>query len=195
MTARYYRASFGLVASLSLLLAGCGSERAGVSADSAPPSSPVNGAQLAAVQKPPLAEDTSATLWSLIGIGQKKKNLDEELGPQTGRTVSPVLWQAALDTFQFAGNTSQDPNSGLLVTKWYSPPNQPDERLRVSVFVLSRALRSDSIAITVDRETRAAGGEWQKAPVAQDVVDGLEGAILTRAQQIHAQHYLTTLKN
>ena len=194
MTDHYYRALLGLAASLSLLLSGCGSDHAGANGDSVAPAAPVSGTQLAAAQKPPLAEDTSATLWSVLGLG-KKKHPDEDLGPQTGRTVSPVLWQASLETFKFAGIESQDPVTGLIVTKWYSPPNQPDERLRVSVFVLSRALHSDSVAITVERETRAAGGGWQKTPVAKDVVEGLESAILTRAQQIHAEHYLTTLNN
>ena len=96
-------------------------------------------------------------------------------------------------TLHFAGISSEDPMSGLLVTKWYSPPGKPGERLRVSVFILSRALRSDSLAVTVDREVRAPAGEWRATPIARDVVAGLENAILQRARQIHAERYRSTM--
>jgi Domain of unknown function (DUF3576) len=76
-----------------------------------------------------------------------------------------------------------------VMTKWYSPPGKPDERLRVSVFILSRALRADSLAVTVDRQVRSADGQWQKAPVAMNVADGLDSAILLRARQLHAEGY------
>ena len=83
--------------------------------------------------------------------------------------------------------------TGLLVTDWYSPQGKPDERLRVSVFVLSRALRSDSVTVTVERQERSPVGQWHDTPVARDVVTGLENAILRRAQQIHAEQYRETM--
>ena len=57
--------------------------------------------------------------------------------------------------------------TGLAVTDWYSPTGKPDERLRVTAFIKARALRSDSIAVTVERQTRSPAGQWQDAPVAQ----------------------------
>jgi hypothetical protein len=83
--------------------------------------------------------------------------------------------------------------TGLLVTDWYSPQGKPNERLRVSGFVLSRALRSTSLAVTVEREARSPVGGWREAPVARDVVTGLENAILQRARQIHAERYRNTM--
>jgi hypothetical protein len=186
MSARHYRPLLGLAASLSLLLAGCGgSDRAGSGpadtvAQSAPPQAAARDAD------DPL--QTDQTLWTWLGLA--KRQSQQEPGPQTGTLVSPVLWEAAHDALDFAGVSSEDPVTGLYVTKWYSPPGKPEERLRVSVFIMSRALRTSSLAVTVERETRAApDGQWHKAPVARDVLDGIDNAILTQAQRIHAERY------
>ena len=184
MSAGYYRLLFGVAASVSLMAAGCSANR---------PGDPVTGATAA----PPVARtaaeplDTEATLWTMLGLSRRES--EQEIGPQTGNSVSPILWQATQDTLHFAGFASEDPMTGLLVTDWYSPPGKPSERLRVSVFVLSRALRSDSLAVTVERQARSPVGEWREAPVARDVVTGLENAILQRARQIHAERYRNTM--
>jgi hypothetical protein len=135
--------------------------------------------------------NTEATLWTVLGFA--KPESEQQVGPQTGNTVSPILWQAVEDTLHFAGFASEDPMAGLLVTNWYSPPGKPNERLRVSIFIMSRALRSDSITVTVERQTGSAAGQWNDAPVARDVVTGLENAILQRARQIHAERYRDTM--
>lgn len=192
MSARYYGLLLGVAASLSLLTAGCGSERTARQA-----MDPVTGrmptplpAQQAANRDP---DNTDATLWTLLGLA--KRQSEREIGPQTGGGVSPVLWVAAREALEFAGTASEDPMTGLLVTNWYSPPTKPNEQLRVSVFVLSRALRSDSVAVTVERQVRSPGGPWTDAPVSRDVVAGLENAILLRARQIHAERYRSTVYN
>jgi len=188
MSAGYYRLLIGVAASVSLMVAGCGADRpATLGADpvtAAPPNPPV-----ARNVADPM--DTEATLWTLLGLATRES--EQNIGPQTGNTVSPILWQATRDTLHFAGFASEDPMTGLLVTDWYSPPGKPNERLRVSVFIMSRTLRSDSIAVTVERQARSPTGQWGDAPVARDVVTGLENAILQRARQIRAERYRETM--
>ena len=75
---------------------------------------------------------------------------------------------------------------------WYSPPGKPNERLRINVFILSRALRSDSLSVTVDRQERSPTRQWADTPVAAETVTDLETAILLRARQIHAERYRST---
>ena len=188
MSAGYYRLLIGVAASLSLIVAGCGSDRpATIAADPATGATPT----------PPVAKDTGneldteATLWTMLGLA--KRESERNVGPQTGNTVSPILWQATQDTLRFAGFASEDPTTGLLVTEWYLPPGKPSERLRVSIFILSRSLRSDSLSLTVERQARSPVGEWRDAPVARDVVTGLESAILQRARQIRAERYRDTV--
>ena len=192
MSARYYGLLLGVAASISLVLAGCSSDRAAKA-----PAIPATGQSAApnAARQATTSEsdDTDATLWTVLGLA--KRQSQRNIGPQTGDSVSPELWQATQDTLHFAGTGSEDPMTGLLMTQWYSPPVKPNERLRVSVFILSRALRSDSVAVTVERQVRAPAGAWQDTPVARDVVAGIENAILQRAQQIHAGRYRDTMYN
>jgi len=189
MFASHYRLSPGLLASLSLalagMLAGCGGDGSKALAD------PVTGALPTRPDTQKVAQDdpqgTDQTIWTVLGMA--KRDSERNIGPQTGDTVSPVLWQATLDTLNFTGRASEDPISGMYMTEWYSPRGKPNERLRVNVFILSRALRSDSVTVTVERQERAPGGQWRDTPVARDVVAGLENAILQRARQIHAERY------
>ncbi len=126
--------------------------------------------------------DTDATIWTMLGFA--KKPSEHEPGPQTGTTVSPILWQAAHETLDFVKFSSEDPLTGLLVSDWYSPKDKPDERYKINVFILSRTLRSDSLAVTVDRQVRSATGEWAPTTIARKVEDDLESAILLRAGQL-----------
>jgi hypothetical protein len=187
MSARHYRLLPGLVASLSLTIAACDTARP-------PDTIAAAGKPQAAALKAALSEaqDFDATIWTVLGMS--KTNVERNMGPPTGSTVSPVLWQAALETLHFAGSTSEDSMAGVLVTKWYQPPSKTDERLRVTVFIKSRALRSDSFVVSVERQTISPGG-WQTASVATDVATGIESAILLRAQQIHAERYRNTMYN
>ena len=195
MSLRYYRLGLALAASLSLAAAGCGSnrpaERPGGPVSAPPPPAAVAPPQSAVAAAETNEPDTEATLWTVLGLA--KRPSQRAIGPQTGEQVSPELWQAALDTLHFAGTGSEDPMSGLLITDWYAPRGKTGERLRVTVFVLSRALRSDSIAVTVERQERAANGEWRATPVAKDVTTGLENAILQRARQIHVDRRQQTM--
>jgi Domain of unknown function (DUF3576) len=182
MFAAHYRLLAAFAASLSLILLGCSStpppDRAGS------PSSTASAPQAAAKTQTAAAGemDTDATIWTLLGFA--KKPSEHEPGPQTGSTVSPILWQAAHETLDFVKFSSEDPLTGLLVSDWYSPKNKPDERYKVNVFILSRTLRSDSLAVTVDRQVRTATGEWAATTIARKVEDDLETAILLRAGQL-----------
>lgn len=170
----YYRSLLALAASVSLALAGCGSS---------PPekaAGPTNGPKLAANTADEL--DTDATIWTVLGLAKERKN--EPTGPLTGAMVSPILWQAAHDTLDFVKMASEDPMTGSLVTEWYSPADKPDERFRATIFILDRALRSDSIAVTVDRQQRSKDGQWVDATIDRQTDDRLATAILTRARQI-----------
>ena len=165
MFVRYYGLCLGFAASISLALAGC--------APAPPPGTAADPTTGAMPAKPVVRKDddqTDKTIWTVLGLG--KRESEQEPGPKTGPKVSPVLWEAVLDTVHFAGTGSEDAQRGLIVTKWYSPPAKPNERLRVSVFILSRALRSDSMAVTVEREVRSPDGNWQPTAVAMDVVEG-----------------------
>jgi Domain of unknown function (DUF3576) len=185
MSITHYRFSTALAASLSLMLAACGTSPPAHQVNAPPgaggaPHDPAN--TKTATADAPGEMDTEATLWTVLGLA--KKPSEHQPGPHTGSTVSPILWQATLDTLGFAKFSTQDPLTGELVTEWYSPQDKPNERYKIDVFVLAPAVRSDAVAVTVDREERTATGDWTKTTIARKVEDDLETAILRRAGQL-----------
>jgi hypothetical protein len=175
----HYRHSTALAASLSLILAAC-APAAGPAPRQAGAANP--GGQQTAAKAPAEDIDTEATLWTVLGLA--KKGNQREPGPATGNKVSPVLYQAARDTLKFTKFASEDPLGGSLVTDWYSPRDKPDERFRIDVFILSRHLASDSVAVTVERQVRRPTGEWVDSTVDRKVQEDLETRILYRARQL-----------
>ena len=154
-----------------------------------------------ALQTFPAARQGKLLLIGVLGLGlaacasNERPEADVAASQVTAIGVNSYLWRATLETFQFAGTSSEDPLTGVVVTKWYSPPSKPSERLRVSVFILSRALRSDSLAVTVERQVRSPAGDWSDEPISREAVADLENAVLLRARQIHAERYRNTMYN
>jgi hypothetical protein len=105
-------------------------------------------------------------------------------GAGGGIGVNAFLWRASLDTIDFMPLVSADPFGGVIITEWYSPPNAPDERLKVNVFILDTALRADGLRASVFRQVRAADGSWRDAPVEPGTARQLEDTILTRAREL-----------
>jgi hypothetical protein len=173
-----YRASTAFAASFSVILAAC---------TASPPAQQPEQAQQPgqaqhAAASAPEEIDTEANILTVLGLAEKESV--KQPGPETGRTVSPILWQAAHDTLDFVKYTSEDPLTGSIITDWYTPPGKPNERFRVNVFILSRALRSDSLTVTVDRQELSPTGQWAETTIARQVETDLENAILTRARQL-----------
>jgi len=102
-----------------------------------------------------------------------------------GRTlgVNSYLWHATLDTLSFIPLSSADPFGGVVITDWYSAPEAPNERMKVTVYILDRSLRADGLKVAVFRQTKGADG-WADAQVAADTSTKLEDAILTRAREL-----------
>ena len=104
-------------------------------------------------------------------------------GGGEGLGVNSFLWRASLDTVGFMPLSSADPFGGVIITDWYSPPEAPDERFKVNVFILTRDLRADGVRATVFKQRRT-GAEWLDDPVDDGTRVQLENAILTRAREL-----------
>jgi hypothetical protein len=97
--------------------------------------------------------------------------------------VNSFLWHASLDTLAFMPLSSADPFGGVIITDWYSAPDDQNERMKVTVYILDRRLRADGLKIAVFRQTHASGA-WADAAVNPDTATRLEDAILTRAREL-----------
>ena len=127
---------------------------------------------------------------ALAGCGSDNAMPDSSTGATPisaggGRTlgVNSYLWHATLDTLSFIPLTSADPFGGVVITDWYSAPQAPDERMKVTVYILDRSLRADGLKVAVFRQAKTATG-WADALVATDTATKLEDAILTRAREL-----------
>ena len=97
--------------------------------------------------------------------------------------VNAYLWRASLDTLSFAPLAQADSNGGVIVTEWYTNPQNPSERAKVSVAILDRDLRADALRVLASRQTLQ-NGQWTDAPVTAATVQRLEEIILTRARDL-----------
>jgi len=105
-------------------------------------------------------------------------------GGGAGVGVNSFLWRATLDTVSFMPLASADPFGGVIITDWYSPPEQQAERFKVNIFILGRELRADGVRASVFRQRRDGNGQWVDATVDPATGTDLENAILTRARQM-----------
>ena len=97
--------------------------------------------------------------------------------------VNSYLWRASLDTLSFAPLLQTDSAGGVIVTDWYSNPNNPGERVKLSVVILDQDLRADALRVAASRQI-AHNGAWVEAPVQAATVQKLEDIILTRARDL-----------
>ena len=114
----------------------------------------------------------------LLGGGKKTDQGGSGIG------VNSFLWRASLDTLAFMPLASADPFGGVIITDWYSPPETPNERFKINIFILDRQLRSDGVRAAVFRQRHEANGAWADTSVAAATQTDLENAILTRARQL-----------
>ena len=155
------------------LLAGCGTRRRAIrSTGRKGPTSPVYD------------EPDSVFGQGGLSLGGSRTPSGDS-GGGDGIGVNSFLWRASLDTVSFMPLVSADPFGGVIITDWYSPPQSPDERFKVNVFILGRGLRADGIRASVFRQTDdETGTGWVDAQVASNTATDLENAILTRARQM-----------
>jgi len=97
--------------------------------------------------------------------------------------VNSYLWHASLDTLSFLPLVSADPFGGVIISEWYVSPTSPNERLKVTIYIMDRALRADALKVVVFRQV-ASNGAWQDAQPSPDTAHKLEDSILTRAREL-----------
>ncbi|MGB0934638.1 MAG: DUF3576 domain-containing protein [Alphaproteobacteria bacterium] len=110
--------------------------------------------------------------------GEKKDNGGSGIG------VNKYLWRASLDTVSFMPISKVDPFGGVILTEWYTPPNTPNERVKVDIFILDRVLRADGVRVSLHKQRLNKRGVWEDTFVDPHSFSEFEEAILTRARQL-----------
>jgi hypothetical protein len=128
-----------------------------------------------------IRDDISRTLGD--GPQDNTERADLAASQVTTIGVNAYLWRAALETLAFAPLAQTDSNGGVIVTDWYANPNNPGDRVKVTVTILDRDLRADALRVNAARQTLT-NGQWIDAPVTAATVQRLEEIILTRARDL-----------
>ena len=131
---------------------------------------------------------TTAAALILVALASgcsRNREVPNRIAPSrmTSIGVNTYLWRAAIDTVSFAPLLQADANSGVIITDWYSNPNSPGERIKLTVSILDQDLRADALRVAASRQIFQ-NGTWVDAPVAAATVQKLEDIILTRARDI-----------
>ncbi len=119
--------------------------------------------------------------------GQRRAFTRSGAGQARQIAVNGFLWRAALDSTAFMPLRSADAYGGAIITDWYSPPESPSERFKITVLVQGATLRADGVKVTVFKQKRDAKGGWVDASVAKNTSIDLENVILARARNLREQ--------
>lgn len=118
--------------------------------------------------------------------GRERPEADLAASQITTIGVNSYLWRASLETVSFAPLLQADSAGGVIVTDWYSNPQNPGERVKLTVSILDQDLRADALRVAASRQV-AQGGGWVDAPVQAATVQKLEDIILTKARELRRQ--------
>lgn len=118
--------------------------------------------------------------------GKDRPKADLAASRVTTIGVNSYLWRATLEALSFMPLLQTDSNGGVVVTDWYTNPNNPNERMKVSVTILDQDLRADALRVAASRQVLT-NGVWVDAPVAAATTQKLEDVILTRARDLRRQ--------
>ena len=120
--------------------------------------------------------------WSLSDF------MDQSGSQSTTLPVNAILWRAALDIAALLPISDVDTFGGTVVTEWYSLPENPNERIKLTIFVVGRELRSDAIRVVVNVQKRdGLQGNWGNNFRDLQFSRRLEDLVLNRAREIRAE--------
>jgi len=119
------------------------------------------------------------------GGGGNKAQLASDIAAAKTTTigVNAYLWKASLETLSFMPLLQADSNGGVIVTDWYVNPNQPAERMKLTVTILDADLRADAVRVAPQRQVLA-NGSWVDSAVQAATAQRLEDIILTKARDL-----------
>ena len=105
--------------------------------------------------------------------------------PNGSSPVNAILWRAALDIASYVPLSDVDTMGGSIITEWHQPKESPNERLKLSIFVVGRELRSDAIKVQAYIQKLNASG-WIDAGRDADLSRKIENLILARARELRS---------
>ena len=118
--------------------------------------------------------------------GLSLSDFGDFMGSNTsGLPINALLWRASLDIVSTIPIDDIDTYGGTIISEWYSLVDTPNERIKITFFVLDLELRSDAIRVKVYVQ-RKENGVWVDSGTNNALGRKLEELVLTRAREIRA---------
>ena len=126
-------------------------------------------------QKPILVlKDTSKdVLLSKVINSQNLENIN----------VNGYLWRATLNILSVAPLISTDALSGIIITDWYANKNIQNQRLKLTAYINTNELKSESINIKVEIQSFK-NNSWSQPLTSNSLATQIEDSILNEARNL-----------
>ena len=128
-------------------------------------------------------ENVSVITGNDKGLSLLGDNSPKEFG--NGLPVNALLWRAALDVASFVPLDDVDTFGGSIVTEWHQPAGNPDQRLKLTIFIVGLELRSDAVRVQTYTQKKL-DNDWVDSGRDETLARKLEDLILTRARELRA---------
>ena len=126
-------------------------------------------------QKPIIVlEDTSKDF--LLSKVINSQNLDNI-------NVNGYLWRATLNILSVAPLISTDALSGTIITDWYANKNIQNQRLKITAYINTNELKSESINIKVEIQSFK-NNIWSQPLTSKSLATQIEDSILNEARNL-----------
>ena len=97
--------------------------------------------------------------------------------------VNGYLWRATLNILSVAPLISTDALSGTIITDWYANKNIQNQRLKITVYINSNELKSESIKIKVEIQSFK-NNIWSQPLTSNSLATQIEDSILNEARNL-----------
>jgi hypothetical protein len=145
------------------------------------------------VSKPQKDEGPVSIITGETGGWSLSDFMNQSGSQTTTLPVNAILWRASLDIAALLPISDVDTFGGTIVTEWYSLPENPNERIKLTFFVFGRELRSDAVRVVVNVQTRdGLQGNWGNNFRDLEFSRRLEDLVLNRAREIRAESITDT---
>ena len=97
--------------------------------------------------------------------------------------VNGYLWRATLNILSLAPLISTDALSGTIITDWYANKNIQNQRLKITAYINTNELKSESINIKVEIQIFK-NNIWSQPLTSKSLATQIEDSILNEARNL-----------
>ena len=97
--------------------------------------------------------------------------------------VNGYLWRATLNILSVAPLISTDALSGIIITDWYANKNIQNQRLKITAYINTNELKSESINIKVEIQSFK-NNIWSQPLTNNSLATQIENSILNEARNL-----------